>query len=137
MRRLDWWMGLITALLIANLVVSVGIYRRLVPGETAKPPRVWAVPESAGTPRVLHRVEPEYPPQALKNRWEGQVVLRITVDTLGAVARVELVRSSGYSSLDSAAVAAAQQWRFEPLKRDGRPVECSFYLPFRFKIQSP
>lgn len=46
----------------------------------------------------------EYPRVALMNRYQGTVTLEITFDPTGAIQSVKLQKSSGYSSLDNAAM---------------------------------
>ena len=138
MRHLDKWLGLIAALLVANLATTVALYRqtaRLQQLLAAREPSAALAPASPEPlPRVVHRESPEYPPQAKERGWEGQVIVQITVDTLGRVREARVVRSSGHAVLDSAAVAAARRWRFEPARLKGKPVESTLMLPFRFSL---
>jgi TonB family protein len=56
---------------------------------------------------------PEYPLIARKMGWEGDVRLAITVNSAGAVDKVEVLKSAGRQELDFAAVNAAWKWRFK------------------------
>jgi protein TonB len=58
---------------------------------------------------------PRYPPQALRNGWEGRVELRVRIDASGRVEAAEVARSSGFAALDQAALAAARASRFSSL----------------------
>ncbi len=84
-------------------------------------------------PRLIHRVEPEYPLLARHAQVQGLVILEATVDREGRVDDVRVLRS--HSVLDEAAVAAVQQWRYEPLMLNGEPqpfvltVTVSFSIP--------
>jgi periplasmic protein TonB len=69
-------------------------------------------------PRLVHRVEPEYPPIAVSAMIEGMVILEATVDHTGAVRDARVLRSHGI--LDEAAVHAVEQWRYEPLLLNGK-----------------
>lgn len=69
-------------------------------------------------PRLVHRVEPEYPPIAVSALIEGTVILEATVDDTGAVRDARVLRS--YGVLDAPAVHAVEQWRYEPLLLNGR-----------------
>jgi protein TonB len=42
----------------------------------------------------------DYPPEALKNQWEGDVVADLTIDPDGHVAKCTIARSSGHDVLD-------------------------------------
>jgi protein TonB len=62
-----------------------------------------------------------YPPDDLKARIRGVVVLRVLVSEKGdPVDIVVLARARG--SLTEAAVEAVRQWRFDPAVRGGRAV---------------
>ena len=69
-------------------------------------------------PRLIHRVDPEYPLMAVAAQIEGMVILEATVDEAGAVTDTRVLRS--HSVLDQAAVDAVEQWRYEPLQLNGR-----------------
>ena len=56
---------------------------------------------------------PEYPLIARKMGWEGDVRLAITVNSAGAVDKVEVLKSTGRQEFDFAAVNAAWKWRFK------------------------
>jgi len=70
-------------------------------------------------PRLIYRVEPEYPLIALSAQIEGIVILEATVDHTGSVRDARVLRSRGV--LDEPAVKAVEQWRYEPLLLNGRP----------------
>ena len=72
---------------------------------------------AVSAPRLVHRVEPEYPPIAVSALIEGMVILEATVDESGAVKDARVLRSHGV--LDEAAVHAVEQWRYEPLMLNG------------------
>ena len=84
-------------------------------------------------PRLVSSVEAAYPPSALAARREAQVDLHVTVTADGSVADVEVVSSAG-TEFDSAAIAAARQWRFEPARRGERPISSRIHVPFRFAL---
>jgi len=65
---------------------------------------------------------PAYPPDAAARGERGSVTLRLTISRDGTVTDVAVDRSSGYPSLDRAAVEAAWAWHFRPALRDGFPI---------------
>ncbi|NQT87265.1 energy transducer TonB [bacterium] len=77
---------------------------------------------------------PSYPRLARHRGYEGTVLLRIRVSAKGRCLTVEIVESSGYASLDHAAVEAVQAWEFEPARSDGIAVEAEVDAPFRFRL---
>jgi len=54
---------------------------------------------------------PEYPMRERRMRSEGTTLLRVTIGADGAVASAEVLKSSGYPSLDRSAVDAVRKWR--------------------------
>ena len=80
---------------------------------------------------LLHRVNPEYPPQALAQHVQGAVVLDVKILSNGRVG--DIVVRSGDALLTEAAVEAVRQWRFTPdsgptVERETR-VTIKFTLP--------
>jgi TonB family protein len=67
---------------------------------------------------------PPYPPEAMKAKRQGVVVLELTVSREGRVSSVRVVKSAA-SDLDAAALAAARQWEYRPALLDGAAVEAT------------
>lgn len=61
---------------------------------------------------VTSRTPPAYPMSARRRGIEGEVELRVDVDSDGRPQLVTIARSSGDRQLDSAAARAVEQWRF-------------------------
>ena len=89
-------------------------------------------------PKVDHRVEAKYGDQALRDKVQGSVVLRVVVDASGVPRRVAIARPLGYG-LDASAVEAVEKWRFAPGMRGGSPVATSMVVEqqFSFANQRP
>lgn len=84
-------------------------------------------------PRLLVRVEPNYPMAARRAGLEGDVRLEAT---LAADGRVEQVRVlSGQPLLAEAARAAVERWRYEPTYLNGRPVAVLLRVTVQFHLQ--
>jgi periplasmic protein TonB len=65
---------------------------------------------------------PDYPLMAVRLNQTGNVMLKLSIDEHGAVVAATVEKSSGYDSLDSAAVAwVIAHWRYEPATKDGKP----------------
>jgi periplasmic protein TonB len=66
---------------------------------------------------------PAYPPIAVRLNQTGNVKLRLTIDEHGVVTVASVEKSSGYDSLDNAAVAwVIAHWRYRPATKDGAPI---------------
>lgn len=87
-------------------------------------------------PRVIKEVKPEYTPAAMQQKIHGSVWLLIVVTEKGDVGEVEVSKSLDKEyGLDDQAVKAARQWRFEPGKKDGKPVPVQVTLEMTFTLR--
>jgi len=78
--------------------------------------------------------QPRYPPQAIRRREEGEVVLRVLVGLDGRPVQIEVERSSRSRLLDRAAIDAVQKWLFNPALKDGKPIQGWVLVPISFKL---
>ena len=114
---------------LSSDIVGAALYA--IVGEPVEP-----VVRAAGDvrpPRLVKRVEPEYPAIAREARIEGTVILEATTDVYGRVMNVRVLRSVQF--LDEAAVEAVRQWVYEPLVLNGRPRPVTFTVTVRFVLQ--
>jgi TonB family protein len=101
----------------------------------------------AGTPKILHKVDPVYPEAAKADKAEGMFQLAIIVGKDGAVRDAKVVASSstpgrlddatarkGDPRLAKAAVEAVQAWRYEPILKNGQPVEAKMTITIVFRL---
>ncbi len=72
---------------------------------------------------------------ARKLHQQGRVIVRVVVGADGRPSSVAVGTSSGYPSLDEAAVAAVKDWTFAPALADGVPVEASADIPVVFRLE--
>ena len=63
----------------------------------------------------------EYPKAALMNEEQGVVSMKFLVSADGKVLESKLDKSSGFKSLDKAAITAISACRFKPGSKDGKP----------------
>jgi TonB family protein len=75
---------------------------------------------------------PQYPPDAAQRGHYGRVLLEVRVSDRGTVDSLRVVESSGYESLDNAALEGVAEWIFEPAIRGGRPVAAVVNVPINF-----
>lgn len=74
-----------------------------------------------------------YPPLALRMGMEGDVTIRIEVDTEGKVTKAEITKGAG-AGFDEEALKAVKQSRFEPAQKDGQNVAAEFTYVYRFRL---
>jgi protein TonB len=78
---------------------------------------------------------PGYPPIAARLNEQGSVRLELQIDERGYVIDAQVLTSSGYSSLDAAAVNwVKDHWRYQPALRDGTPVPASTDAVVMFRL---
>lgn len=85
-------------------------------------------------PKLVHRVEPEYPASLRQQRVTGSVVIEGTVPKQGGALRDPHVVRSDDPRLEVYALAAVSQWVWTPGKKDGQPVDVKFQTTVRFSI---
>jgi D-alanyl-D-alanine endopeptidase (penicillin-binding protein 7) len=78
--------------------------------------------------------KPTYPQADIAAEHEGTVTMNFLVDTDGTVADSRLLRSSGFSGLDTAAQTALRQCRFSPALRHGQPVRSWTGVQYVWKL---
>ena len=117
--------------------IAGGVLGGLITEAPSLPPPPKPAPIRVGgniqTPRLIHRVEPAYPPIAVSAKVTGVVILEATVDEKGAVTNVAVLRS--LSVLDQAAIDAVKQWRYEPLLMNGAPFPFILTVTLNFSLR--
>jgi protein TonB len=87
-------------------------------------------------PVLLREIRPVYTVEARRRSIEGDVVLDIVVRENGSVGSIRVTRGLD-SGLDQKAVEAVRQWRFEPARRRGTPVDVVVEVSVEFKLRNP
>jgi protein TonB len=85
-------------------------------------------------PVQLSGRQPRYSELARRAGIQGTVILEAIIDKKGRVSNVRILKGLPMG-LDAEAVAAVQDWTFEPAKMEGRPVSVYFTLTVNFQIQ--
>ncbi len=87
-------------------------------------------------PVMLNKELPfRYPPALYAQKVQGNVTLRIYIDSNGAIVpdSTRVAETSGFSALDSAAMKGSRDLKFEPAKTQSQPVPVSILLPVFFR----
>src|SRR3989441_5424371 len=92
-------------------------------------------PESEAPVALNPDVPVAYPVALFEQKVEGDVTLRLFVDSTGKLIpeSTRVAEPSGYPALDSAALAGAATLRFAPAKRHGVAVATAFLQPVEFR----
>jgi len=83
-------------------------------------------------PKILRKVDPVYTPAAKKARVTGTVILRLLVGKTGDVEGVEVLKGLP-EGLTDAALKAVRQWKYEPVRVDGKPAAVFFTITVNFE----
>jgi protein TonB len=86
-------------------------------------------------PRLLAQVQPKYTIEALEQKVQGSVRLEVVVTRDGHVGAVRVLRSLDARGLDEQAIAAVRQWRFDPGRVAGVPVDVIANVIVDFSIR--
>jgi protein TonB len=97
----------------------------------ASPEGKEAAGEEVVRPQLVHRVMPDYPKGEGIEPLQGVVVVAMRIGIDGAVHDARVERGLG-PAFDAAALAAVREWRFEPAREKGRPVEVEFRVTINF-----
>ena len=84
--------------------------------------------------RRTRYVAPVYPRAARASQTQRKVALNVEVLSSGAVGRIDIVNSTkDRMGFEAAAVAAVQQWIYEPATTDGRPIRSTTRVVINFQ----
>lgn len=85
-------------------------------------------------PVRISGAEPHYTEIARRARLEGVVILRAIISREGLVRDLSVVKPLGLG-LEDAAVAAVENWRFEPATLNGEPIDVIYRVTVRFNLR--
>jgi len=87
-----------------------------------------------GQPACIYCPDPEYSDEARKAKYQGTVVLEITVTADGRVLDPRVVRGPGLG-LEEKAMAAVRNWKLRPATGpNGKPVMCRATIEIGFRL---
>ncbi len=101
------------------------------PGAPAAEPMV--LRSDMNPPVLVARTDPDYPALARRARVGGTVILRCVIGVDGRARVNEVARS--IPLLDAAAIAAVENWRYEPARWQGRPQAVFQTIRIEFNVR--
>lgn len=120
----------------APIAAPVETVAAVAPAEPAPPPPPEPVKPAFGGIGYKNNPPPDYPTIAVRQGWQGTVLLRVRVLQSGTVESVEVVRSSGKKVLDEAAIHTVERWVFAPSTRGNAAIDGFATVPIEFKLDS-
>jgi periplasmic protein TonB len=94
---------------------------------------VYKVGGGITAPRPIETPDPEYTDEARRAKIEGTCILGLIVDADGHPRDLRVIRGLGYG-LDAKALESVRQWRFEPARKDGQPVNVEVSVEVAFRL---
>jgi protein TonB len=82
--------------------------------------------------KIVHMVQPIYPPRARAEHVEGDVVLQLRLAKDGTVEKITTLR--GDPTLAESAEQAVAQWRYRPFLLNGKAVEAETQVVVKFRL---
>ncbi|WP_027779252.1 energy transducer TonB [Paraburkholderia caledonica] len=79
--------------------------------------------------------KPDYPALSRRRGESGTAYVKFVVGLTGKLENIELKKSSGFSRLDDAALAAAHSSACKPYLEDGQPVRAAYTQPYNFNLE--
>jgi periplasmic protein TonB len=94
---------------------------------------VFHVGGGVSAPKLTYSPDPEYSEEARKAKFQGTCVLWVVVGPDGKPRDIRVARTLGLG-LDEKALEAVKSWRFEPARKDGKPVAVSINVEVDFRL---
>lgn len=102
-----------------------------VPFDSSVPPPDFVPVEKE--PQIIQQSTPKYPAEAIKDKIEGRVWVKIWIDKDGMPHQAVILKSDA-QIFDEPSVQAAMKYRFTPAIMNKKPVAVWVVIPFTFKL---
>jgi TonB family protein len=116
-----------------GLSLTLGLRDGAVPGDF-----VLELVDVGTGPSMTSRRPPKYPPAMLARGREATVMTHLRYDADGRVTDAEIIRASvPEHHVRDVVLRAAQAWRFDPERADGKGLAGEAFVPVRFTLDRP
>jgi TonB family protein len=85
-------------------------------------------------PVALSKSDPAYPPDLMRDKVEGTVILYAIIRADGSITDVKILNSVN-ERLDESAIAALHRWRFHPGSKENQAVDVEAVVQVPFKVK--
>ncbi len=86
-------------------------------------------------PKLLEHTPPVYPEKFLLGKEDASVLLRLRINEAGNVVGASVLKTSGDTALDQAALVAVKDWKYSPALQGGKPVPIAIQQEVRFSLK--
>jgi TonB family protein len=90
--------------------------------------------EGVSSPSCIYCPNPSYTDPAREAKFNGNVLLRVTVSELGRTTDVRVARGLPFG-LNESAIKSVRDWQFKPATREGQPVPCMVMIEATFRVR--
>jgi TonB family protein len=90
---------------------------------------------AAGSLRLTHYVAPQFPVSARTKSLSGWVDVQFMVNTDGSVSNLNVVGAEPVGVFEQPATDAVRRWRYQPILRDGHPINQRARVRVRFALE--
>jgi len=124
----------VTSLLTLLLVLPAGAQSTATPPADNTPATATQkIGNGVSAPKLIYGPPASYTPEARRVQFNGDVLIRCTVDTDGSVRDAEVVQDPGLGLAESA-LTTVKTYRFQPAMKDGKPVPVQITVQVGFTI---
>jgi protein TonB len=95
---------------------------------------VYTIGGGVTAPKVLQKSDPAYTKEAKDAKISGTVLVTVVIGQDGVARDMKVVRSLD-PGLDNNAMAAVQQWKFQPGTKDGQAVSTRATIEVNFRLK--
>ena len=88
---------------------------------------------AASEARAIYSPQPDYTDEARQAKLQGVCVVSFIIGVDGKTSNIAVVKKLGMG-LDQKAIEAVSKWRFEPSRKNGRPIPTHLTLSLTFKL---
>jgi TonB family protein len=112
---------------------SIGVILSATPSGAGPAPPPQAHVAITVPAHATYSPSPRYPMMAMENHIEGDVRIEAQIDAKGRATHMKVV--SGPPLLYQAAMDALRQWKYEPSRLDGNPVDSQTTVTIQFRLK--
>jgi TonB family protein len=125
-----------TIALAASIVTTAAAVDRFPMSTAPQAGQVYSPGNGVTLPTVVHEVKPEYTPEAMQQKIQGSVWMKVVIGETGDVTDVQIDKSlDAEYGLDRKATEAAYQWKFKPGTKDGKAVAVRVTVEMTFTLK--
>lgn len=87
------------------------------------------------TGKATYMPKPKYPLTSRRNKEEGTVLFKIDIDEKGKLISYEIIKSSGFERLDTAAIDSVKKAKYQPTIKNNKAISSTIEISFNFNLK--